>query len=196
MAVAEILLLRHAEKPKGADGQHGFTPEGLEDGKSLSIRGWQRAGALAALLAPNPLVGPRLPSPDRIYASAFRKGGGHSRRPEQTVLPLAQRLGLTVNSTWALHEERVSERPWPRRRASPWCAGNIRACRTWPAPSPCRSPCRGSGGLELAGRPLRRDLVLATRRTGRGLRFTQYCQGLLLGDPDPPFGLPGGAGPG
>jgi broad specificity phosphatase PhoE len=74
MAATEILLLRHAEKPKGADGRHGFTPEGQEDGKSLSIRGWQRAGALAALLAPNPLLDPRLPRPDRIYASVFRKG--------------------------------------------------------------------------------------------------------------------------
>ena len=105
MTATEILLLRHAEKPGKADGGPGFTPNGREDPKSLTIRGWQRAGALAVALAPTWSAGSDLPRPDRIHASAFRAGGGHSRRPEQTVLPLAQKLSCSIDLTWALHQE-------------------------------------------------------------------------------------------
>jgi hypothetical protein len=105
MTSTEILLLRHAEKPDGSSARFGFTAEGQQDMKSLSIRGWQRAGALVALLAPIPLSRSGLPVPHRIYASAFREGGGHSRRPEQTVQPLAEKLSRHVDLTWALHQE-------------------------------------------------------------------------------------------
>ena len=82
-----------------------MTPEGQEDTQSLTLRRWQRADALDVLLALNRPSASRLSSPDRIYASAFREGGGHSRRPEQTVQPLAQKLGCVVDLTWALHQE-------------------------------------------------------------------------------------------
>jgi len=99
MAATEILLLRHAEKPDDAASGPGLTPDGREDPKPLTIRGWQRTGALAAVLAPNWPASAHLSRPERIYASAFRDGGGHSRRPEQTVLPLAQKLGCGVDLT-------------------------------------------------------------------------------------------------
>jgi hypothetical protein len=57
MATTEILLLRHAEKPDRSESGPGLTPEGQEDAQSLTLRGWQRAGALAVLLAPNRLSG-------------------------------------------------------------------------------------------------------------------------------------------
>ncbi len=195
MAATEILLLRHAEKPQGADGRQGFTPEGREDGKSLSIRGWQRAGALCALLAPNPLLGPRLPRPDRIYASAFREGGGHSRRPEQTVGPLARRLGLPVDLTWALHQERAFG------AALAAGAGVALVCwqhqalpdlsRAVAAPQPLPGLKEGWSWPED-----RYDVIWSLRRDepGEAWRFAQYCQGLLPDDPDEPFGLPDGAG--
>ena len=41
-----ILLIRHAEKPDGQDG--GVNVDGACDEKSLTVRGWQRAGALIA----------------------------------------------------------------------------------------------------------------------------------------------------
>ena len=104
MPKAEIILLRHAEKPDARC--NGVGVDGRADVHSLTPRGWQRAGALVALLSPNPLLSSRLPTPSKIYASAFREGGGHSRRPEQTMLPLAAKLGLTVDLTWALGQER------------------------------------------------------------------------------------------
>jgi len=61
MAATEILLLRHAERPGSFNSRIGLTSTGEEDAKSLTIRGWQRAGALAALLAPNRLSERRQP---------------------------------------------------------------------------------------------------------------------------------------
>jgi hypothetical protein len=195
MAATEILLLRHAEKPDGTNGKKGFTPEGREDEKSLAIRGWQRAGGLAALLASNRLIGSHLPSPDRIYASAFREGGGHSRRPEQTVLPLAQRLGLPVDLTWALHQERafgaalaaeagVALVCWQHQ-------GLADLARAIAAPQPLPELPEGWSWPED-----RYDVIWSLRRNrpGEAWCFAQYCQGLMLGDPDQPFGLPDGAG--
>jgi hypothetical protein len=190
MAATEILLLRHAEKPGGTDGRKGFTADGREDGKSLAVRGWQRAGALAALLAPNRLIGSRLPRPDRIYASAFREGGGHSRRPEQTVQPLARKLGRPVDLTWALHQE------WAFGAALAAEAGVALVCwqhqglpdlaRAIAAPQPL--PTLPEGWSWPADRY---DVIWSLRRDGPGQawRFTQHCQGLLAGDADEPFGL-------
>jgi hypothetical protein len=192
MAATEILLLRHAEKPGGTDGRRGFTPEGREDGKSLAIRGWQRAGALAALLAPTRLAGAsRLPSPDRIHASAFRKGGGHSRRPEQTVLPLARKLGRPVDLTWALHQERdfgaalaaeegVALVCWQHQ-------GLPDLARAVAAPQPLPEVPEGWSWPED-----RYDVIWSLRRGGpdEAWRFAQHCQGLLAGDADRPFDLP------
>ncbi len=82
------MIVRHAEKPaKSGD-------------KSLSVRGWQRAGALAVLFAP----GPRNPlcqgcaQPDWIYASGTLTSD--SLRPQQTVQPLAEKLGLEINTSF------------------------------------------------------------------------------------------------
>lgn len=111
MRPGTVLLIRHAEKPGEAWPGPGLTEDGGPDPKSLALRGWQRAGALAALVAPGAMRegagqdGTGLPRPDAIYASAFREGGGHSRRPEQTVRPLAAKLGLAVDLTYALHQE-------------------------------------------------------------------------------------------
>jgi broad specificity phosphatase PhoE len=154
MAPTEILLLRHPEKRDGTDVRNGFTSEDWENGKSLSIRGWQRAGALVALLAPNPLLGPRLPRPDRIYASAFRNGAGHSRRPEQTVLPLAQKLGLAVDLTWALHQERAFGAALAAEAGVALACWQHQGLAAWPAPSPrhnsCRSLARAGAGRTTA----------------------------------------------
>ncbi len=43
MPVSQIIFIRHAEEHNEA----GLTPEGTHDDRSLTVRGWQRAGALA-----------------------------------------------------------------------------------------------------------------------------------------------------
>ena len=169
-----------------------MTPEGQEDAQSLTLRGWQRAGALAVLLAPNRLSASRLPSPDRIYASAFREGGGHSRRPEQTVQPLAQKLGCVVDLTWALHQEEAFG------AALSVGTGTVLVC--WQhqgLPALARAI---AAPQDLSPLPKdwnwpedRYDVIWSPRRDGpnRVWYFSQYCQAVLSGDSGLPFNLPG-----
>lgn len=178
-----ILLLRHAEKPDERTGIYGVTPDGHNDSYALSVTGWQRAGALAPLFTHG-----HLPVPDRIYASAFREGGGHSRRPEQTVLPLAQRLGLRVDLTWALHQERafgaaLSEHKgtivvcWQHQGLADLVRAIARPQRSAALPPGWRWP------------PERYDVIWSLQRDvpGGRWRFVELCQRLLAGDSDQPF---------
>jgi hypothetical protein len=97
-----IFIIRHAEKPEG-DEATGVDAAGGSDPRSLTPRGWQRAGAWAELFAPS-LAQPSLPRPTAIFASAPAghhelggdNGGSKSRRPLETITPLASKLGITV----------------------------------------------------------------------------------------------------
>ncbi len=80
---AQILLIRHAEKPA--------------DGVDLSDAGKQRAAALAGLFKktdarPNPF-----PTPDFIFAASNSK---HSHRSLETVTPLAKSLNLHIDDKY------------------------------------------------------------------------------------------------
>jgi hypothetical protein len=108
------MIIRHAEKPKRAWPGPGFTIKGLEDDKSLVIRGWQRAGAWAALFSegrggedyPQPRViyaaDPDAPVPTGIEADDDE---APSQRPYETVKPLAKRLGLSIDDRIAQGNE-------------------------------------------------------------------------------------------
>jgi hypothetical protein len=106
MKPSRIILIRHAEKPTNhGHPLNGVLEDGTADAESLTVRGWQRAGALAAFLAsPEAVLEPiGLERPDHIFASGHRKQGmagevfgSHSRRPVQTVTPLALRIGLPI----------------------------------------------------------------------------------------------------
>ena len=101
-----ILVIRHGEKPNEAFPGPGLTQEGVPNSKSLVIRGWQRAGAWAALFAADP-AHPDFPRPQRIYGSKpnFDPDKEASARPYLTALPIADRLGLKVNASHAVGEE-------------------------------------------------------------------------------------------
>jgi broad specificity phosphatase PhoE len=100
----KIMVIRHAEKP---DNKHdGVTSHGQSDKESLIVRGWQRAGGLAVLFDPanGPLQNASLAVPKMIYtadpeaasttADDDGKVGSKSKRPLQTITPLAERLGI------------------------------------------------------------------------------------------------------
>lgn len=91
---AKIMIIRHAEKPQGNGEPAGVSENGVEDPKSLTVRGWQRAGALACLFARQPeALDPGLAIPHTIVASEHSPDQG-SQRPLQTILPLARRLQI------------------------------------------------------------------------------------------------------
>jgi hypothetical protein len=96
MSALTILIIRHAEKPGEAWPGPGFKPDGTIDGKSLVIRGWQRAGAWSALFGAG-LGGADFPQPAAIYAAnpSSTAGDDPSQRPVEAIMPLAARLTLT-----------------------------------------------------------------------------------------------------
>jgi hypothetical protein len=125
-----VMIIRHAEKPLVSDGLGQIMPFGLlENGRhckyGLTVRGWQRAGALATLFAPKgaQLRSAQLSTPNVIFASAI---GQHSwsRRMQLTIAPLQQKLepDITVNTTFPKgDEERMVE-------AALRCSGNVLIC--------------------------------------------------------------------
>jgi broad specificity phosphatase PhoE len=86
MTPKRIMFIRHAEK-SDVPGK-GVQPDGMQDDESLTVRGWQRAGALAQFFARPEL------KPGVIFASGLGHGS-KSKRPLQTVTPLAELLNET-----------------------------------------------------------------------------------------------------
>ena len=97
----KIMLLRHAEKPAKDNAPFGVNRKGLRSKEALTVRGWQRAGALTSLLAPahGDFQHPSLARPLFLYASKplLRKG---SRRPLKTLTPLGEKLSIKINSDY------------------------------------------------------------------------------------------------
>ena|ERR1700761_6860565 len=108
---SKIMVIRHAEKP--CSGIAGVAETGEASARDLTVRGWQRAGALACLFAPvrGPLQSPLLARPEFIFASGAIGGpeGGNSksRRSQQTLVPLAALLGIEINTSFSKGEERA-----------------------------------------------------------------------------------------
>jgi hypothetical protein len=88
MTPKRIMFIRHAEKPAVPSDGGGVQPDGSQDGESLTVRGWQRAGALVQFFARPEL------KPGVIFASGLGHGS-KSKRPMQTVTPLADLLSET-----------------------------------------------------------------------------------------------------
>ena len=110
MSALTILIIRHAEKPgdpKAPWPGEGFTEAGVADNKSLVVRGWQRAGSWAALFG-TALGGDGYPRPAAVYAAnpeAGHSGEEPSRRPSETISPLAAQLSLTPITKYGLGDE-------------------------------------------------------------------------------------------
>ena len=99
------MIIRHAEKPAGGGAPKGVSADGLPDPESLTPRGWQRAGALVGLFSPDPADQrePRLPTPTHLFASQVGPQSS-SRRPLETLEPLSERLGLTIDARFLKEE--------------------------------------------------------------------------------------------
>jgi len=92
-----VMVIRHGEKPP--DFGAGVTSLGAQSNESLAVQGWQRAGALAVLFDPSrgPLQDSHLAVPQSLFATAAPTSSS-SQRPDETLQPLASKLGLTINT--------------------------------------------------------------------------------------------------
>lgn len=113
-----VMIIRHGEKPLVKhDPPFGVTADGEQDWESLTVRGWLRASGLALLFtAPQDgsATGTGLATPSLIYASKPREPGvalpaeetaSKSKRPLQTITPLAAKLGLTPDLSFGKGDE-------------------------------------------------------------------------------------------
>ena len=197
-----IMIIRHAEKPPeppGSPPPFGVTPDGRQDAHSLSVRGWQRAGALVAFFTASRTMPSSISTPQFIYAvkvdsdgddphdAAGAKIGTKGKRSQQTVAPIAERLGslVTLNATFDKGDETAM------LTSALACPGIVLICwvheqipriasqiPTDPGtPVPAEWPA-GSGGNG------RFDLVWAFQfdHTAGSFRFTPVPQMLLVGD--------------
>jgi hypothetical protein len=103
---AKIMITRHAEKPSDNGSVRGVEINGSHDPDELSVRGWQRAGALIGFFAPQngAFAHSSLATPDAIFA-CHPHGHVKSVRSAHTVQLLAQFLNTTID----LNHERGSE---------------------------------------------------------------------------------------
>lgn len=97
---SKIMIIRHAEKP--TDTIQGVSDSGNADKHDLIVQGWQRAGALACLFAPSrgALQSPELATPQFLFAS-----NDSSKRPKETITPLAAKLNLGINLNYGKDQE-------------------------------------------------------------------------------------------
>ena len=94
-----VMMIRHAEKPLTETPPHGVTVDGVNDQRSLTPRGWQRAGALVPyFVGTEGGIGTSgLPVPGHLIASRIGLNSS-SARPLETVQPLASRLSLAIDT--------------------------------------------------------------------------------------------------
>jgi hypothetical protein len=115
MGGGTLLVIRHAEKPDPEGSDAGIDEQGNEDEHSLTPRGWQRAGCWAELFVPSLAAAASLPVPGAILASrpwsalgdqaGTAAGASRSKRPVETVSPLANKLGLSIDQRFSKSEE-------------------------------------------------------------------------------------------
>jgi hypothetical protein len=175
-----VMIIRHGEKPDSSHAGVGFDGRPAGNG-SLTQVGWDRARALVEVFAPSGgRFRPGLERPALIYAAGANEGGS-GERARETVMPLAQRLGVTVNTEFGKGEEhalaaRIVTQPRPTLIC--WQHGEIPAIAEafgslTPSP-PAAWPSR------------RFDVIWTLTARGGGWDFVQLPEMVLPGDqPDP-----------
>ena len=188
-----VMLIRHAEKPIGDGPPFGVTDDGVVDPESLTPRGWQRAGALVRWFGGQVgSSGTGLPLPTHLFASQIAPLSS-SRRPQQTLQPLAQSLQLPIDTsvpkadigrlaTAILAVEGVVLVAW-EHHLIPSLAASL----------------TGQPGLAPDVWPDDRfDVVWVLERgaDAEGFQFRQVLQRVLAGDSDQPMAMTAVPGPG
>ncbi len=176
---SKIMLIRHAERPSADKSIRGVSEAGIKDKEELTVRGWQRAGALVRFFAPldNRFVHPALARPDILFAC---KAGPEapSLRPQHTLLLLAELLKVEFNCGYFEGEEVALVRAVLAAQAGTalisWKHNNM---------SVIADMILGNSSTAPRHWPFDRfDLVWVFDKRGGAWTFTQLPQLLLAGD--------------
>ncbi len=176
--MTRVMIIRHGEKHAGTH-EHGVNLKGVRTRHELTVRGWQRAGALVRYFAPTGGLAPDAPisTPVSIFASAAT-AASPSLRAQHTVLPLADMLRLKIN---AEHPEGQEMAVAAAALAAPqpvlisWHHSHI--------PLLAKALCGAGIGCPDSWPDERFDLVWVLDRDGGGVwRFSQVPQLLFAGD--------------
>ncbi len=180
----KIMVIRHAEKPSGQLA--GVSESGVPNGRDLTVRGWQRAGALGCLFAPahGALQDAQLAKPQFIFASAAaddpQGGNSRSRRSEETVTPLAQLLRIEIDLTFSKGEEKALA------KAAQACTGPVLIAWQHENINAIASSILGAGPIPPMWPSDRFDVVFVftLNPVDGAYSFAQVPQRLLAGDAD------------
>jgi hypothetical protein len=179
MPASKIIIIRHGEEPSSDGTVRGVGKDGSTNGHELSVRGWQRAGALVRYF--NPRGGQAEASPLGVPSAIFATAAGAtspSLRPQHTVGPLANDLGLVVNTDFAEREETGLV-------GAVLAAGNCVLICWHHGAIPAIAVALGMVNPALPHHwPDRYDLVAVLDRQAPGWRFSMLAQRLLPGDLD------------
>lgn len=200
----KIMIIRHAEKPlEGVPGL-GVDAQGETDLHSLTVRGWQRAGALARFFAapsqdmvhaPSRVVN-HAPSqdtfhapsrdmlhapsrdaiqrPDIIYATGIGPENS-SRRCIETAAPLAAKLGCEFITKFPKEDSAAAMADAARRTGTVLMVWEHKMISSLVAALP-QAPAVPAQWPECY------DLIWVLARSAAGWSFTQLPQCLLAGD--------------
>jgi hypothetical protein len=91
-----VFIIRHGEKPEGL--ARGINYMGRDFETSLTPRGWERAGALVGLFAPDGQPRAGYARPDALVSPGYWPpdlNGSVDRRTFQTIQPLSELIGIS-----------------------------------------------------------------------------------------------------
>ena len=172
----KILIIRHAEKPIPGTSV-GIRASGKEDAASLSVHGWQRAGALVQMfenLAPGR---PGITRPDHLFGARYdRYSLDASRRSLQTLKPLARSMGMRIANEFGKGQEKKLVSAVSKLSGTvliAWAHEDIGAIAQ--ALHPVNGPVP-------PWQDDRYDRVWVFDETPRGWNFTEVLQWLMAGD--------------
>lgn len=183
MPCDKILLIRHGERPSADPKIRGVGLDGRKDKESLTVRGWQRAGALVRFFAPvdGRFTHPALATPKTLFACKAAPQDP-SLRPQHTLLPLAELLGVELNCDYFHGEEAALAQKVLAGRGPAliaWKHINMHVIAHAILGDKATAPPHWDFG--------RYDLVWAFDRRGETWTFAQIPQLLLAGDKQAPI---------
>ena len=172
------MIIRHAEKPTDDGQAQGVDFSGTADPNDLSVRGWQRAGALATRFDRD-----GVPAPELLFAPGVTEDY-RSTRAIHTLQPLAALHGLVISTRFTIGEEAALAEELARHAG--W------ALVAWEHKSliALANALVGNDRLTPQHWPdARFDLVWVLRRKRGAWTFRQVAQALLAGDSDAPIDI-------